>query len=354
MKLDFRFLLAASVIVAGLAQTHARAEDSLSDLFDKINPSVLTLSVYDRNGRQISHGSGFVVDRKGIVATSLHVIEDGAAVKLTSSTDDEFVARGVLIKNQEWDVALLRTEKLPLQALPLAPAGTAKVGMDVIAIGSPLGFSNSISQGIISGLRRPTPTSSDQDLLQITSAVSPGSSGGPILTTDGQVVGIAAATTPGAQNLNFAVPSRVVLELLEEAEHSEMQLALLDPNTLEPIRPLIEQECAEEDIVMFEQVLSRAIRIGAPAYNAENFEACYRLYEGAAYKVLYTLSQRCPTAHSVLELALSQSQATRVNGRYPTIPANQAWIMRRAFDSILPVPPQMRGPLENEPPGKGY
>ncbi len=96
----------------------ANAQSDLSKVFDEINPSVLTVSVFDGNGRQISHGSGFVVDTNGIVATSLHVVQGAKVIRLTSIDDEEFGVDGVLRLDQEWDVALLKTGHLPLKALP--------------------------------------------------------------------------------------------------------------------------------------------------------------------------------------------------------------------------------------------
>lgn len=327
----------------------ANAQSDLSKVFDEINPSVLTVSVFDGNGRQISHGSGFVVDQKGIIATSLHVVQGAKVIRLTSIDDEEFAVDGILRLDQEWDVALLKTGRLPLKALALAPAGTARVGMDVIAIGSPLGFSNTISQGIVSGLRKPRQNSEYDDLLQITSAVSPGSSGGPVLTVDGQVIGIATATTRGAQNLNFAVPSRVVQELMDEADPDELEVTLLHMDDLRPLRAKVEEECTAEDVTMYEDVILQAIKIGAPAYNAGNHLACFRLYEGASYKILYSLEERCPTAHGTLSMALNEATEASDPTPYSTLPEAQAWIIRRAFDSLLPIR-QQRGPLDSVQP----
>ncbi len=337
------------VVSFAIGPPPANAQSDLSKVFEDVNPSVLTVSVFDGNGRQISHGSGFVVDKKGIVATSLHVVQGGKVVRLTSIDDEEFAVDGILRLDQEWDVALLKTGRLPLKALPLAPAGTARIGMDVIAIGSPLGFSNTISQGIVSGLRKPRQDSEYDDLLQITSAVSPGSSGGPVLTVDGKVVGITAATTRGAQNLNFAVPSRVVLELMDEADRDELQVTLLQMDDLRPLRAKVEEECAAADVAMYEDVILQAIKIGAPAYNAGNHLACFRLYEGASYKVLYNLKERCPTAHTTLSMALNAAMEASDPTPYSSLPEAQAWIMRRAFDSLLPIR-QQRGPLDSVQP----
>ncbi len=345
------FTATALVLVAGIAigLSKANAQSDLSNVFDEVNPSVLTISVFDGNGRQIAHGSGFVVDKKGIVATSLHVVQGGKVIRLTSTDDEEFSVEGILRLDQEWDVALLKTGRLPMQALKLAPAGTVRIGMDVIAIGSPLGFNNTISQGIISGLRKPRQDSEHDDLLQITSAVSPGSSGGPVLTVDGRVVGIATATTRGAQNLNFAVPSRVVLDLMNEADPDELQVTLTQMDDLRPLRAKVEEECAADDVAMYEDVLLQAIRLGAPAYNAGNHLACYNLYEGASYKILYNLKKRCPTAHGTLSMALTEAMETSDPTPYSSVPEAQAWIMRRAFDSLLPIR-QPRGPLESVQP----
>lgn len=118
--------------------------------------------------------------------------------------------------DEENDVALLKVTANGLPSLKLAQGHKAKQGENIVVIGSPLGLETTVSDGIISSIR------GKEGLIQITAPISPGSSGSPVLNLKGEVLGIASFNLQGGQNLNFAVPVKVVVKLLQELKISSV------------------------------------------------------------------------------------------------------------------------------------
>jgi hypothetical protein len=316
----------------------AGGEVDLAEVFAKTSPSVVTVTTYNAAGRKLEQGSGFVVDKSGVIATCLHVVADGETVEIQSSDETPHLATAVIRVDKQWDIALLKVDGLSEPALKLAPPKAVRVGAAVLAIGSPLGLGNTLSQGIISGLR----PRADSDLIQITAPVSPGSSGGPVLSpTSGEVLGVTVSFLSAGQNLNFAVPARVVIDQLKTINQppdrklhdfpADVKRARAEADKL---RAALEKECTEADALIINRALDQAIASGVDVYNAGDHVACYRIYEGAAYKVLFRLANHSSTATSVLKGALDKAEAVEDGA---DAGAAKAWIMRDAFDAILGV-----------------
>jgi hypothetical protein len=147
-------------------------------------------------------GSGFVVSRQGLILTNAHVV--GNAAKLTVHTRSGDSHLGTVVRSLlDIDLALVRVGGLDVPPLPLAPGVPPAVGVDVVAVGSPLGLEGTVTRGIVSAIRRRTGVT----LLQIDAAINPGNSGGPLLTEDGLVVGVnTMKLAPGkAEAMGFAI-----------------------------------------------------------------------------------------------------------------------------------------------------
>lgn len=178
-------------------------------------PSVALLVLQDSHQQPISLGSGFFV-REGIVATSLHVLEGASNgyVKIVGRPT-KYAINGIVGKDTRSDLALIAVEtKAP--PLSLADDAFPDVGEEIFALGNPEGLEGTLSVGIVSGVRQ----TGTESLLQITAPISPGSSGGPLLSGNGKVIGITAATFSEGQNLNFAVPVKYLRRLLAEMNPS--------------------------------------------------------------------------------------------------------------------------------------
>lgn len=169
-----------------------------------------------------SIGSGVVVTADGLILTSLHVVDDAAAITLTFADGSQSPAQ-VMAAQPEKDIAVLQALNPPADLVPavLGNPNALRIGDEVVAVGNPLGLAGSLSAGVVSGLDRSfQPVGSAQrltGLIQIDAAVNPGNSGGPLLNRDGQVVGIVAGlVNPTEQEvfigLGFAVPIDVAGE----------------------------------------------------------------------------------------------------------------------------------------------
>lgn len=185
-------------------------------------------------------GSGFVVD--DVVVTNDHVIGDADAVEL-QFTDEQWRTGDVLGTDDHSDLAVLEVDDLPdgVEGLSLAD-DEPQVGQEVLALGNPLGLDASVSQGIVSGVDRslPSPTGfAIPAAIQTDAAVDPGNSGGPLVTLEGDVLGVVFAGAGRA--VGFAIPaqlvSRVVPELRDEGEYAHPYLGV----GTEPVGPLAAQ-----------------------------------------------------------------------------------------------------------------
>lgn len=171
---------------------------STEELFRSASPAVVLVEVYDSEGHRRGIGSGFVASKDGSLITNYHVIR-GAYRATAKFADGTFApVSGLLAYDPDHDVAVIKIQTASPPTMKLGDSDTLHVGEHVVAIGSPLGFQNTISEGIVSGIRG--------NLIQMSTPVSPGSSGGPVLSSTGEVVGISVATMRTGQNLNFAVP----------------------------------------------------------------------------------------------------------------------------------------------------
>ena len=198
------------VLLASLCAGAPAQAETARQIAQKTLGSVVLLVMEDANGQPFSLGSGFFI-RDGIVATNLHVIRGAARgyAKLVGQKRKYDIAGTVGIDSRR-DLALLTLRGVKARSLSLGDSRKVLVGDEVYAAGNPQGLEGTFSQGIVSGFRE---IGSDT-LMQITAAISPGSSGGPVLNARGNVIGVAVATFKGGQNLNFAIPSSYLGSLL--------------------------------------------------------------------------------------------------------------------------------------------
>jgi len=207
------FLLVALCTI-GLGAAPSLTAKSQADATPKLTPqqvakhafpSVIMVSVNDKQGQPLSIGSGFI-HSPGVAVTNLHVIDEGgsATIRVVGQKESMRVT-GVLKLDERNDLALLAFDNKAIPALALA-SGSPEIGDEVYAIGNPRGLEGTFSPGIVSGIRQFEADS----LLQITAPISRGSSGGPVLNNRGEVVGVAVSAIRDGQNLNFAVPASAI------------------------------------------------------------------------------------------------------------------------------------------------
>lgn len=164
--------------------------------------SVVMIAIHNQQGDVVGSGSGIMVGRNGYILTNHHVASGGVFYSVRIENDDAIYKTDEIIKyNSLLDLAIIRIDRI-LQPLPVYSGSRPLVrGQEVVAIGSPLGLFNSVSNGIISGFR----TINDVDMIQFTAPISHGSSGGAVLNLQGEVIGVSTAGFDDGQNINLAV-----------------------------------------------------------------------------------------------------------------------------------------------------
>lgn len=163
-------------------------------------------------------GSGFIISADGIVLTNAHVVQGASEITVKLTDRREFRAR-LLGTDAATDVAVLRVEARDLPVVKLGNPAQARVGDWVLAIGSPFGFENSVTAGIVSAKGRALPGDAYVPFIQTDVAVNPGNSGGPLFSLNGEVIGINSqiySRSGGYQGLSFAIPIDVVLRVKDQ------------------------------------------------------------------------------------------------------------------------------------------
>jgi S1-C subfamily serine protease len=196
--------LTTSLVALALAlpASRAAAQPDVVNITRRASPAVITLNTYNASGRKTGLGSGFFLS-DGRIATNRHVIEGSARVEAVTQDERRLgtATFAEAVGGATADLAILPRITNPPATLPLAP-GLPEVGEAVIVIGAPEGLSNTVSTGIVSAIRR----IQGKTLVQISAPISHGSSGGPVLNSRGQVIGVSVSVLSEGQNLNFAVP----------------------------------------------------------------------------------------------------------------------------------------------------
>jgi serine protease Do len=167
-------------------------------------------------------GSGFIVSPDGYIVTNAHVVDGASEVTVRLTDRREFTAK-VIGSDKRTDIALIKIDAKNLPALDLNAKPAVKRGEWVIAIGSPFGFENSVSAGVVSGVHRALPNGQMVPFIQTDVAVNPGNSGGPLLNASGQVVGVNSqiySRSGGYMGLSFAIPADVAAKVADQLKTS--------------------------------------------------------------------------------------------------------------------------------------
>ncbi|MEK7595758.1 MAG: trypsin-like peptidase domain-containing protein [Patescibacteria group bacterium] len=219
-----------------LKQSVVEEESAIIGVVDQVSPAVVSIvekSVdFDPFSGPVSSeqgiGTGFIVKTNGLVVTNSHVVSDTSSEYSVVLKDGKSFDVKKIHRDPVDDLALLELNASDLPTVDLGDSSNLKVGQKAIAIGNALGqFSNTVTVGVISGVSRQVTASSSpfggdtkayNDVIQTDAALNPGNSGGPLLNLYGQVVGVNVATTRGAENIGFAIPSSHVVPVLKTFE----------------------------------------------------------------------------------------------------------------------------------------
>jgi tetratricopeptide (TPR) repeat protein len=209
-------------LIAACSNTPApsRTPWHLSAMVAPIQGSVVTVAAFDATGDMSRIGSGFFIDRDGTLVTNLHLLDGAYKAEIKTSGGERFPVQAVLGRSRVVDLVKVRVEipsdlSIPVMLSEEEPA----VADRVVVIGSPLGFDQTISEGIVSAVREHGLTGK---VYQLTAPISPGFSGGPALNHRGEVFGVVAFQAAKGQNLNFAISIQSLRLLMGETEERSL------------------------------------------------------------------------------------------------------------------------------------
>lgn len=198
-----------------------------SPSFDRVQPAVVTVYAKDAKGLVVSQGSGFLINATGVLVTNFHVVEGADSIQVTNHAGGTYKVTEIQAADETRDVAVLQLGRVvgddssTLQGLPylaIGESGQMNRGDRVFSIGSPKGFSGTLSDGLVSATREVD----EHPYIQTTVPISPGSSGAPLLNDKGTVVGMMTfRMMTGGQSLNFAIPIDTILGVLREPKRAK-------------------------------------------------------------------------------------------------------------------------------------
>lgn len=211
-----------SVVTIRIDKTTTTPDRFGIDPFDPFSPFYRIPGNSEKIEQNI--GSGFVIDKEGLIVTNKHVVADTNATYKVLTNDNKTLSVNQISRDPLNDLAILKVDAKNLTPLELADSSSLKLGQHVIAIGTPLGeFTNTVTSGIVSGLGRGITAGSLYEqfverldnVIQTDAAINPGNSGGPLINLSGQVIGVNTAVSGEGQNIGFAIPINVVKDLIK-------------------------------------------------------------------------------------------------------------------------------------------
>jgi S1-C subfamily serine protease len=202
----------------------------VTTVVDRVGPSVVRLDIFGENRRPAGTGSGVVLSPDGLLLTNSHV--QGARRTEITTLDSRRLTGRVLGDDPDTDLALIRIEEdVEVQAVRLGNSKALRRGEIAVAIGNPLGFDASVTAGVVSALGRSLRSRNGrliEDVIQTDAALNPGNSGGPLVSSRGEVIGINTAIVAGAPGICFAVASNTAAFVLGEIlRHGRVRRAYL-------------------------------------------------------------------------------------------------------------------------------
>jgi S1-C subfamily serine protease len=282
---------AFDLTVASAAPAYDTEEQQNIAVYKKALPSVVNITSTEVRFDffygpvpQTGQGSGFILNKEGLILTNNHVIENGQKVEVTLYNKHQYKAQVVTV-DKGHDLALIKIDAPDLVPATLAETSTGlTVGQRVYAIGNPFGLSGTMTRGIISAIRsvREPDENPIEDAIQTDASVNPGNSGGPLLNSRGEVIGITTmiATNPDVNQsagIGFAIPINTAKAVLDDfAKYGHVRRPSLDIVTL-PIGPEVAQQIGlpADNGLLIEKVLP-----GGAAEKAGLHGGTQRAYEG--------------------------------------------------------------------------
>jgi len=173
-----------------------------------------------RDFKQRSLGSGFIIDKEGYIVTNNHVVENADQIKVKLADEKEFDAE-LVGRDPKTDLALIKiSSNTDLSPIRMGNSDKANVGNWVVAIGSPFGLEQTVTAGIVSAKGRIIGFGPYEDFIQTDASINPGNSGGPLINMQGEVVGINTAIVASGQGIGFAIPINMAKDIIAQQKLS--------------------------------------------------------------------------------------------------------------------------------------
>ena len=202
-------------------------------LYKQASPAVVLIEAIGADGKPMKSGSGLLVSADGKLLTNYHVISHAKQATVKLANGDAYDLVEVLAVDKRKDIAFLKIPAVELPTAKLGRSNSVDIGQTVYSIGSPLGLQNTLSQGLVSGIRE----MDGYRLLQMSAPISPGSSGGPVFNANGEVIGIAVLTLEAGQNLNFAIPIDYARGMLSITQTQSLA-SIYEPEPIPEVPPI--------------------------------------------------------------------------------------------------------------------
>jgi len=354
-------VLSASACGPAVKPNSPRMRMTAKDIVQQSTDAIVRIEAGDeKTGEKI--GTGFILDKAGLIATNLHVVAGSAAIKVKLHDGTPYQVLQIAGVDPGRDLAVLRIKPTkPLTTVRLGDSEQMSAGDQIIAIGNPLGvFDYSVSSGLISQVRPVCDAKEERcppgglKLLQISAPISQGSSGGPLFNQFGEVVGVTTLIVAQGQSINFAVPGNYLKPLVASPIAIAMDKFAEDTRSPEdnpgghdtgpvitravPNHPIeLLAGCSDKQVIDVVEAISDAIDVGAPLYNRGDIEACFRIYEGTSSK----LEHDPPCAGIGKAFGDGLLRASTMDSY-----KEKAWALRDTFDGLVKVA-QLRGVKPN-------
>ncbi|MFA6009058.1 MAG: DegQ family serine endoprotease [Desulfobacteraceae bacterium] len=235
-------------------------DDSMNDLLERFFGNQP-----QKEFKQRSLGSGFIIDKAGYIVTNNHVVENTDQIKVILKDDKEYEAK-IIGTDKNTDLALIKIEAdEKLTALDMGDSDTLKVGQWVVAIGNPFGLGHTVTAGIVSAKGRVIGSGPYDDFIQTDTSINPGNSGGPLIDLQGRVVGINTAIIQNGQGIGFAIPSNMARGIIKQLkEHGNVTRGWLGVS----IQPITDEIAAYYGLKSKKGALVMEVFPGDPADKA--------------------------------------------------------------------------------------
>jgi S1-C subfamily serine protease len=231
---------------------------------ERVSPAVVKIDVEKAGRKRGGSGSGFIFTPDGLVMTNSHVVHDAGSIHLTFA-DGQRTAATLVGDDPDTDTAVLRTDAAGLYPAVLGKSQNLKVGQLAIAVGNPYGFQFTVTAGVVSALGRSMRAASGRlmdEIIQTDAALNPGNSGGPLVNSQGEVIGINTATILPAQGICFAIgidtAKFVTSQLLRHGRVRRSWIGIAGQNVPLPRRLVYEYKLAIETAILVNEVHSES------------------------------------------------------------------------------------------------